>query len=187
MVIEKIIGDLESNMTLENEEAKRKLVELLSQSESSPVSVNMPPIPTYHFPTDKEQWVVKFMLDYFFTTGSQRILEVLVKAQAPHDGYIFDKLDDCLKQSQHRVQSLQVFCFIVRHHPTWLYKIEKHRLIKSVFKLMTVSLWVFTILSELSITSISLAAREGDSSADERPVVHNYSAADHTEFCAQLS
>jgi len=31
--IEKIIGDLESNMTLENEEAKRKLVELLTQSE----------------------------------------------------------------------------------------------------------------------------------------------------------
>nr|AAD48503.1 tuberous sclerosis gene product-1 homolog [Drosophila melanogaster] len=129
MVIEKIIGDLESNMTLENEEAKRKLVELLSQN--------------------KEQWVVKFMLDYFFTTGSQRILEVLVKAQAPHDGYIFDKLDDCLKQSQHRVQSLQVFCFIVRHHPTWLYKIEKHRLIKSVFKLMTHEKEIVPLMSAL--------------------------------------
>jgi len=92
--------------------------------------------------------VVQFMLDYFFKTGSQRILEVLVKAQAPHDGFIFDRLDDCLKQSQHRVQSLQVFCFIVRHHPTWLYKIEKHRLIKSVFKLLTVS-WACTVLSRL--------------------------------------
>ncbi|XP_017015873.2 hamartin [Drosophila takahashii] len=129
MVIEKIIGDLESNMTLENEEAKRKLVELLTQN--------------------KEQWVVQFMLDYFFKTGSQRILEVLVKAQAPHDGFIFDRLDDCLKQSQHRVQSLQVFCFIVRHHPTWLYKIEKHRLIKSVFKLLTHEKEIVPLMSAL--------------------------------------
>ncbi|XP_016981446.2 hamartin [Drosophila rhopaloa] len=129
MVIEKIIGDLESNMTLENEEAKRKLVELLTQN--------------------KEQWLVQFMLDYFFKTGSQRILEVLVKAQAPHDGYIFDRLDDCLKQAQHRVQSLQVFCFIVRHHPTWLYKIEKHRLIKSVFKLLTHEKEIVPLMSAL--------------------------------------
>ncbi|XP_017113638.1 hamartin [Drosophila elegans] len=129
MEIEKIIGDLESNMTLENEEAKRKLVELLTQN--------------------KEQWVVPFMLDYFFKTGSQRILEVLVKAQAPHDGYIFDRLDDCLKQAQHRVQSLQVFCFIVRHHPTWLYKIEKHRLIKSVFKLLTHEKEIVPLMSAL--------------------------------------
>ncbi|KAH8382730.1 hypothetical protein KR009_004941, partial [Drosophila setifemur] len=129
MEIEKIIGDLESNMTLENEEAKRKLVELFTQY--------------------KEQWVVQCMLDYFFKTGSERILEVMVKAQAPHDGYIFDRLDDCLKQSQHRLQSLQVFCFIVRHHPTWLYKIEKHRLIKSVFKLLTHEKEIVPLMSAL--------------------------------------
>lgn len=35
MDIEKIIGDLESNITLENEEAKRKLVELFTHSECS--------------------------------------------------------------------------------------------------------------------------------------------------------
>lgn len=93
----------------------------------------------FHFYLDRDQWLVQCMLEYFFKTGSQRILEVMVKAQAPHDGHIFDKLDDCLKQAPHRVQSLQVFCFIVRHHPTWLYKIEKHRLIKSVFKLLMVS------------------------------------------------
>ncbi|KAH8306230.1 hypothetical protein KR018_004895, partial [Drosophila ironensis] len=130
MDIEKIIADLESNMTAENEEAKRKLVELFTQN--------------------KEQWLVQCMLDYFYKTGSQRILEVMVKAQVPHDGYIFDRLDDCLKQSsQHRVQSLQVFCFIVRHHPTWLYKIEKHRLIKSVFKLLTHEREIVPLMSAL--------------------------------------
>ncbi|XP_017105217.2 hamartin [Drosophila bipectinata] len=129
MEIEKIIGDLESNITLENEEAKRKLVELFTQN--------------------RDQWLVQFMLEYFFKTGSQRILEVMVKAQAPHDGYIFDRLDDCLKQAPHRIQSLQVFCFIVRHHPTWLYKIEKHRLIKSVFKLLMHEKEIVPLMSAL--------------------------------------
>lgn len=87
----------------------------------------------------KEPWPVRYMLDYYIKTGSLRIMEVLVKAQTPHDGYIFDRLDDWLKHQQHRTQALNVFCFIVRHHPTWLHKIEKHRLIKSVFKLLTVS------------------------------------------------
>lgn len=117
MDIDKIFNDLESNQTHENEEAKKKLVELFTQT--------------------KEQWPVRYMLEYFIKTGSKRIMEVLVKAQAPHDGYIFDRLDDWLKQQPHRVQALNVFCFIVRRHPTWLHKIEKHRLIKSVFKLLT--------------------------------------------------
>ncbi|XP_068156795.1 LOW QUALITY PROTEIN: hamartin [Drosophila tropicalis] len=116
MDIERVFSDLESNQTHENEVAKQKLVELFTQT--------------------KEQWAVQFMLDYFIKTGSLRIMEVLVKAQPPHDGYIFDRLDDCLKQQQHRLQSLQMFCFIVRRHPTWLHKIEKHRLIKSIFKLL---------------------------------------------------
>lgn len=107
---------MESNQTLENEEAKKKLVEIFTQN--------------------REQWPVRYMLDYYINTGSMRIMEVLVKAQPPHDSYIFDRLDDWLKQQQFRVQALNVFCFIVRRHPTWLHKIEKHRLIKSIFKLL---------------------------------------------------
>ncbi|ALC45975.1 Tsc1, partial [Drosophila busckii] len=116
MEFDKIINDLESNQTHENEEAKKKLVELFTQT--------------------KEQWPVRYMLDYYIKTGSMRIMEVLVKAQPPHDGHIFDRLDDWLKQPQYRVQALNVFCFVVRRHPTWLHKIEKHRLIKSVFRLL---------------------------------------------------
>ncbi|XP_002013443.2 hamartin isoform X1 [Drosophila persimilis] len=129
MDFEKIFHDLESNQTLENEEAKKKLVELFTQN--------------------KETWAVNFMLDYFFKTGSQRILDVLVKAQKPHDSYIFDRLDACLNKPQHRVQGLQVFCFIVRHHPTWLYKIESHRLIKTVFNLLTHEKEIVPLMSAL--------------------------------------
>ncbi|XP_034661489.1 hamartin [Drosophila subobscura] len=129
MDFEKIFHDLESNQTLENEEAKKKLVELFTQN--------------------KETWAVNFMLDYFFKTGSRRILDVLVKAQKPHDSYIFDRLDMCLNKPQQRVQGLQVFCFIVRHHPTWLYKIESHRLIKTVFNLLTHEKEIVPLMSAL--------------------------------------
>ncbi|KAL7727793.1 hypothetical protein ACLKA6_019733 [Drosophila palustris] len=129
MDIDKIFNDLESNQTQENEEAKKKLVELFSQT--------------------KEQWPVRYMLDYYIKTGSLRIMEVLVKAQSPHDGYIFDRLDDWLKQQQYRVQALNVFCFIVRRHPTWLHKIEKHRLIKNVFKLLTHEKDIVPLISAL--------------------------------------
>lgn len=71
-------------------------------------------------------------MEYYLKTGSARIVEVLVKAQAPHDGYIFDRLADWLKSSSHRVHALNLFCFVVRRHPTWLFKVEKHRLIKDM-------------------------------------------------------
>ncbi|XP_030370481.1 hamartin [Scaptodrosophila lebanonensis] len=129
MDIEKVFSDLESNQAHENEEAKKKLVELFTQT--------------------KEQWAVQYMLEYFIKTGSKRIMEVLVKAQTPHDGYIFDRLDEWLKTQQYRVQALNVFCFIVRRHPTWLYKIEKHRLIKSVFKLLTHEKDIVPLMSAL--------------------------------------
>ncbi|XP_037942363.1 hamartin-like [Teleopsis dalmanni] len=117
MDFEKIFTDLESNQTHECEEAKRKLVDLFNQN--------------------KEQWVVNLMMDYFLKTGSQRIREVLVKVQPPHDTYIFDNLSEWLNKQQHRVQALNLFSFVVRKHPTWLYKVEKHRLIKDVIKLIS--------------------------------------------------
>ncbi|XP_017860621.1 PREDICTED: hamartin [Drosophila arizonae] len=129
MDFDRTISGLESNQTFENEEAKKKLVELFTQT--------------------REQWPVRYMLDYYLKTGSMRIMEVLVKAQPPHDSYIFDRLDDWLKQQQYRVQALNVFCFIVRRHPTWLHKIEKHRLIKSVFKLLTHEKDIVPLMSAL--------------------------------------
>lgn len=72
------------------------------------------------------------MMEYYLKTGSSRIIEVLVKAQSPHDGYLFDRLADWLKTPSQRLHSLNLFCFVVRRHPTWLFKVEKHRLIKDM-------------------------------------------------------
>lgn len=86
----------------------------------------------YSVITAKDQWLVHNMMEYYLKTGSSRIIEVLVKAQSPHDGYLFDRLADWLKTPSQRVHSLNLFCFVVRRHPTWLFKVEKHRLIKDM-------------------------------------------------------
>lgn len=79
------------------------------------------------------------MLDYYLKTGSLRIMEVLVRAQSPHDVYIFDKLDEWLRGTTHRVQALNIFGFIIRKHPTWLFKVEKHKLIRNILRLLQVN------------------------------------------------
>uniref|UniRef100_A0A1A9ZLA9 Uncharacterized protein n=1 Tax=Glossina pallidipes TaxID=7398 RepID=A0A1A9ZLA9_GLOPL len=112
MDLEKIFCALESNQNYEYEEAKRKLIEVFTQS--------------------REQWLVHYMMEYYLKTGSARIIEVLVKVQTPHDGYIFDRLTEWLKAASHRIKALNLFCFVVRKHPTWLFKVEKHRLIKDM-------------------------------------------------------
>ena len=85
------------------------------------------------------------MMDYIHITGSLRVMEVLVKVQAV-DTFILDKLDEWLKTPSHRTDALKMFSFVVRMHPTWLFKVEKHRLLKTMFKLLTVSALVVWIL-----------------------------------------
>ncbi|XP_055849067.1 hamartin [Episyrphus balteatus] len=129
METEKLFNDLESNQSHECEEAKKKLVELFNQT--------------------KDIWLVHGMMDYFFKTGSLRIMEVLVKAQSPHDIYIFDRLSDWLKSSSHRLQALTLFGFVVRKHPTWLYKIEKHKIIWDMLKLLKTEKEIVSLMSAL--------------------------------------
>lgn len=80
------------------------------------------------------------MMEYYYKTGSQRIMEVLVKVQPPHDIFIFDRVSEWLKLQTHRLQALKLLFFVVRNNPTWLFKIEKHRLIKDIFKLLMVKI-----------------------------------------------
>ncbi|XP_004533638.1 hamartin [Ceratitis capitata] len=129
MDVEKVFSDLESNQTQECEESKRKLVELFTQS--------------------KETWPVYYMMDYYYKTGSQRIMEVLVKVQTPHDIFIFDRVSEWLKMQTHRLQALNLLFFVVRNNPTWLFKIEKHRLIKDIFKLLMTEKDIVPLMSAL--------------------------------------
>ncbi|XP_053945846.1 hamartin [Anastrepha ludens] len=129
MDVEKVFSDLESNQTHECEESKRKLVELFTQN--------------------KETWPVHYMMDYYYKTGSQRIMEVLVKVQPPHDTFIFDRVSEWLKMQTHRIQALNLLFFVVRNNPTWLFKVEKHRLIKDIFKLLMTEKDIVPLMSAL--------------------------------------
>lgn len=129
MNVEKVFSDLESNQPHECEESKRKLVELFTQN--------------------KETWPVHYMMEYYYKTGSQRIMEVLVKVQPPHDIFIFDRVSDWLKLQTHRLQALKLLFFVVRNNPTWLFKIEKHRLIKDIFKLLMTEKEIVPLMSAL--------------------------------------
>nr|XP_014093254.2 uncharacterized protein LOC106619604 [Bactrocera oleae] len=129
MNVEKVFADLESNQTHECEESKRKLVELFTQN--------------------KETWPVHYMMEYYYKTGSQRIMEVLVKVQPPHDIFIFDRVSEWLKLQTHRLQALKLLFFVVRNNPTWLFKIEKHRLIKDIFKLLMTEERIVPLMSAL--------------------------------------
>lgn len=87
----------------------------------------------------KEPWVVNGMIEYYAQTNSIRIVDVLVKVQIPHDKYIFDKLEKYLHvDSSQKVTALTLFGYIVRKHPTWLYKVVGHSFFKILLKLLKV-------------------------------------------------
>lgn len=132
MDLEKIFCALESNQNYEYEEAKRKLIEVFTQSKLHREDYVFLVFELNIALSGREQWLVHYMMEYYLKTGSARIIEVLVKVQTPHDGYIFDRLTEWLKAASHRIKALNLFCFVVRKHPTWLFKVEKHRLIKDM-------------------------------------------------------
>lgn len=77
------------------------------------------------------------MMDYFGQTHSARTVEVLVKVQQPHDKYIFDRLVEWLHTSQ-RNQAITLFGYIVKKHPSWLYKVANHPFLRELLKLLKV-------------------------------------------------
>lgn len=87
------------------------------------------------FAQTKENWLVHGMMDYFLTTKSMRIIEILVKVQSPHDIYIFDRLNDWINTSK-RNQAFTLFWYVVRKHPSWLYKVVNHPLFREVLKVV---------------------------------------------------
>lgn len=91
------------------------------------------------------------LIDYFAQTNSQRVLDVLIKVQTPHDINIFNKLQKCLQERQEirasgqsnrsqKAIALCLFNHIVRKHPTWLHKVVNHGFLKDLLKLLKVSL-----------------------------------------------
>lgn len=111
--MDELFKNLESNNAALVDEAKNELSKAFAQT--------------------KENWVVHGMMEYFLSTNSTRIIEILVKVPSPHDIHIFDKLNDWINTSR-RHQAFGLFWCIVQKHPTWLHKVANHSLIRELLK-----------------------------------------------------
>lgn len=85
----------------------------------------------------RDSFIVFGMMDYYANTNSNRIVDVLVKVQPPHDNYIFDKLFDWINSTK-RNQAFSLFWQIIKKNPSWLHKIASHQLFREILKVLKV-------------------------------------------------
>ncbi|XP_046388125.1 hamartin isoform X2 [Ischnura elegans] len=108
-----------------------------------------------HFNATKESWLLNGIFDYYMSTNSYRMVEILVGVREPHDKYLFDRLSEGLKGSQ-KQQSLTLLGHIVRRQPTWLYKIAQHTLMKDLLKLLKTEVDILPLMSALLVIIVLL-------------------------------
>ncbi|XP_063700182.1 hamartin [Culicoides brevitarsis] len=121
--VTQLFEDLDNTNNQQNiEESKRKLVEVFNMT--------------------KDSWLVHGFIDYYSHTMSERVLDVLAKVSQPHDKFIFDRLCELMREkdtrgvSNNKQMALNVFGYLVRANPTWLYKVTNHGLLREILKLL---------------------------------------------------
>ncbi|KAG8232141.1 hypothetical protein J437_LFUL012151 [Ladona fulva] len=108
-----------------------------------------------NFNATKEPWLLNGIFDYYISTNSYRMVDILVGVREPHDKYLFDRLSESLKGSQ-KLQSLTLLGHIVRRQPTWLYKIAQHTLMKDLLKLLKTEVDILPLMSALLVIIVLL-------------------------------
>ncbi|XP_071443239.1 hamartin isoform X2 [Hetaerina americana] len=108
-----------------------------------------------NFNATKESWLLNGIFDYYMSTNSNRIVEILVGVREPHDKYLFDRISESLKGNQ-KLQSLTLLGHIVRRQPTWLYKIAQHTLMKDLLKLLKTEIDILPLMSALLVIIVLL-------------------------------
>ncbi|XP_022201309.2 hamartin [Nilaparvata lugens] len=126
---------LESNQPPTVEEAKTKFHDYLNSA--------------------KEAWVMNGLLDYYFATGSLRVVEILIGIREPNDKFLFDRLSETMRGTC-KLQSLTLLGLIARRNPTWLYKISSHSLLKELLRLLKVETDMLLVMSALLLLIILL-------------------------------
>lgn len=95
------------------------------------------------------------LMDYYYQTGSVRIVDVLLKTNPQH---IFDRLLDWLKASSHKLPALALLGHIISKHPTWLYQLERHAVFREIFRILNTEVDVIPEMSAL-LCIITLLAK----------------------------
>ena len=91
----------------------------------------------------RESWLVHGLYDYIsqHPKDSPRTLELLLNVQDPHDRYLCDKLAESLRQKDSKtakVNALNIFGYLIRGQPGWLYRVTQHALMKELIKVLKV-------------------------------------------------
>ena len=104
---------------------------------------------------------MKGMYDYFLSSNSLRVVDIIASVQEPHDGHFFDKyvissmeklstrewnvdvtvifprsLEGLRSTNQH--PHLTLLGYVVRRRPTWLFKISQHSVFNELIRLLKV-------------------------------------------------
>lgn len=128
--MDELFKNLESNNSKLVEESKNELAKAFSQT--------------------KENWLVYGMMDYYVSKNSMKIVEILVKVQAPHDNFIFDKLLEWINMgAPKRHQAFAMFWLIAQKHPSWLYKIVSHKLFHEMLRVVRTERYIQNTLHGL--------------------------------------
>uniref|UniRef100_A0A0A9Z0Q1 Hamartin n=1 Tax=Lygus hesperus TaxID=30085 RepID=A0A0A9Z0Q1_LYGHE len=114
-----------------------------------------------YFNSTKESWLLNGIIDYFIQTGSLRIVDVIVGVREPHERFFFDRMSDSIRSSHNKLQVLTLLGHVVCRHPSWLYKIMHHNLIKDLLRLLKAEKDVSVLMSALLIMIILLPTIAG--------------------------
>ena len=86
--------------------------------------------------------MVNGLFDYYLSTNSSRVVEVLAGIREPHDKHLFDKFVETLNSKTanngQKVSTLTLLSLVARKQPTWLYNLAKHPLLKQLLHLLKV-------------------------------------------------
>lgn len=85
----------------------------------------------------RDPWLVNGLFDVYASSKSPRCLDLLLSVRDPHDKFLCDRVTEFLRQGgKPRLLGLEVFGFVVRKHPSWLFKITQHPLMKELLKVL---------------------------------------------------
>ncbi|XP_043492951.1 hamartin isoform X2 [Polistes fuscatus] len=105
-----------------------------------------------HFLSTKDSWLVNGLLDYYLSTNSSRIVEVLAGVREPHDKHLLDRLAEVITKTgnnKQKIKGLTLLGHIARKQPTWLYKLANHTLFRDLLKLLKVETDTLSLMSAL--------------------------------------
>lgn len=86
--------------------------------------------------SSRDPGLLNAMVDYYLKTRSPACLQILSSIHEARAQALFEKMNDCLRHSPSRLDTLTLLGHIVRKQPSWLYKIIKTSLFESLLKYM---------------------------------------------------